>query len=90
MRNPMFSYFMVDGRDAAGRVRPERDVVWRFSTRNQFAALALSLTSTEISANPRSMQYLAPLGQVVVIDGASQGLTLIDLRTMGFAAAPVY
>jgi len=36
------------------------------------------------------MQYLAPLGQVVVIDGASQGLTLIDLRTMGFAAAPVY
>lgn len=90
MRNPMFSYFLVDGRNAQGRVRPERDVVWRFQTRNQFAALALTLADTEITANPRSMRYLAPLGQVVVLDGAAQGLTLIDLRTMAFAAAPVY
>lgn len=90
MRNPMFSYFLVDGRDLNGRVRPERDVVWRFQSRNQFAALSLSLTDTQVTANPKAMRYLPPLGQVVVLDGASQGLTLIDLRTMGFAAKPVY
>ncbi len=90
MRNPMFSYFLVDGRDENGRVRPERDVVWRFQSRNQFAALALSLTDTQTSANPKAMRYLPPLGQVVVLDGASQGLTLIDLRTVGFAAKPVF
>ncbi len=90
MRNPMFSYFMVEGRDSNGRIRPERDVVWRFQTRNQFAALALSLTDTQNSANPKAMKYLPSLGQVVLLDGASQGLTLIDLRTLGFAATPVY
>lgn len=90
MRNPMFAYYMVDGRNEAGRVRPERDVVWRFQTRNQFAALSLTLASSEITTNPRAMRYLSPLGQVVLLDGAQQGLTLIDLRTMAFAASPVY
>lgn len=90
MRNPMFSYFMVDGANGSARVRPERDVVWRFSTRNQFAALAFSLTSSEISANPQAMRYLPALGQIAVLDGAQQGLTLIDLRTATFAETPVY
>lgn len=90
MRNPMFSYFLVDGQEGATRLRPERDVVWRFATRNQFAAMAFSLTKSEISANPRSMRFLPPLGQVAVLDGAQQGLTLIDLRTAAFADAPVY
>ena len=90
MRNPMFSYVMVDGRDGAGRSRPERDVVWRFQSRNQFQALALTLTSTQSTSNPRAMRYVPALGQVILLDGASQGLTLIDLRTVAFAAGPVF
>ena len=40
--------------------------------------------------NPQSMRFIEPLGQIAVVDGASQGLVLIDLRAVTIARAPYF
>jgi hypothetical protein len=86
-RNPMFSMSMLGGSVAAPIVR---DTQYTFSTRGQFQALATNIAGGSISVNPQSMRYVAPLGQIAVVDGASQGLVLIDLRAVTVARAPYF
>ena len=79
MRNPMFSFVVWNGQTGDEDLEPTRDIFFRFSTRGQFNALSVNLASTSSAVNPRSMRYIEPLGQMAIIDGASQGLVLFDL-----------
>jgi hypothetical protein len=36
------------------------------------------------------MKYVETLGQIAVVDAASQGLVLIDLRSVSIARAPYF
>ncbi len=86
MRNPMFSFVAWNGVErVTGGFRdlePARDTFFRYSTRGQFTALTANMSTTSVAVNPRAMRYVEPLGQIAIIDGASQGLVLFDLRTV--------
>ncbi len=85
LRNPMFAFAMV-----AGNASVDRDTVTTFSTRGQFVPLTVELGATTSAVNPQSMKFVEPLGQVAVVDGASQGLLFIDLASLALARAPYF
>ena len=87
LRNPMFSAVLFA--PTSGK-EPLRDMVYSFSSRGQFRTLAVSIGGSSISVNPQSMRYVDTLGQIAVVDGASQGLVLIDLRAVTVARAPYF
>ncbi len=94
MRNPMFSYVVWNGIDteqgAKNDLVPDRDYVWKFSTRGQFVPLTVNLAASTSVVSPQSMRYIEPLGQMAVVDGSSQGLVLIDLNNVAEAHAPYF
>jgi hypothetical protein len=68
-----------------------RDEVWRFSLRGSFSPIVVSLAQgMNIPVSPQSMRFINPLGQLAVVDGAQQGLVLIDLNTIAFAHTPYF
>jgi hypothetical protein len=90
MRNPMFSFLMWNG---CGRTvqRTPRDAQWRFSLRGGFTPVAVNIAGTTGAlVAPQSMLYIPPFGQMAVVDGAQQGLVLIDLNTLAFAHDPYF
>jgi hypothetical protein len=99
MRNPMFSFVMwggcpstnIDPNDAGVRSFTPRDLTWKFQMRGGFAPVTLNLAgNTGVPVSPQSMLYMGPFGQMAIVDGADQGLLMIDLNTMGFAHAPYF
>lgn len=90
LRNPAFSFFVQNGHKAQVEVLPRRDMSWRFQTRGQFAPLVINLAATTSAVNPQSMRFIETLGQIAVVDGASQGLVLIDLAGVTIARAPYF
>lgn len=90
MRNPALSFFVQNGSRQGRDAVPERDTVWRFTARGQFLPLVINLAATTSAVNPQSMRFIETLGQVAVVDAASQGLVLIDLGTVGVARAPYF
>jgi hypothetical protein len=94
MRNPMFSFVMWSGcAPLTGNDHTEtaRDLVWKFSMRGGFSPVTVSLSqNTTTAVLPQSMRFIDSLGQLAVVDGAQQGLVLIDLNTLQFAHSPYY
>ncbi|HEY5242107.1 MAG TPA: hypothetical protein VIJ22_11600 [Polyangiaceae bacterium] len=94
MRNPMFSFVMWSGcAPLTGNDHTEtaRDLVWKFSMRGGFSPVTVSLSqNTTTAVLPQSMRFIDSLGQLAVVDGAQQGLVLIDLNTLQFAQGPYY
>ena len=96
MRNPMLSFVMWGpcGTPSMGaHTLTTRDLQWRFSFRGGFTPLSMALQGTSpVPVSPQSMFYVAPFGQLAVIDGATngQGLVLFDLNTLAFAHAPYF
>lgn len=90
MRNPAFSFFVQNGQKDSKDVLPTRDTVWVFQTRGQFQPLVVNLAATTTAVNPQSMRFIESLGQIAVVDGASQGLVLIDLAGVTIARAPYF
>ncbi len=99
MRNPMLSFVMwngcgrgVPGEDGGSTlVRTPRDAQWRFSIHGGFTPLNVSVGGpTGVAVSPQSMLYIRPFGQMAIVDGAQQGLVLIDLNTLAFAHTPYY
>jgi hypothetical protein len=86
-RNPMFSMWMRGGDNA---LPPARDTQYSFSTRGQFRTLFVSVAGGSTAVSPQSTRYIEALGQLAVVDGASQGLVLIDLRAVTVARAPYF
>ena len=94
MRNPMFSFVMWSGcAPLTGNDHTEtaRDLVWKFSMRGGFSPVTVSLSqNTAAAVSPQSMRFIDSLGQLAVVDGAQQGLVLIDLNSLQFAHNPYY
>lgn len=94
MRNPMFAFAIWNGVEPGPGgfvdVPPSRDLEWRFATRGQFVPLVVNLAASSAAVSPQSMRYVGPLGQLAVVDGISQGLVLIDLRTFQPARDPYF
>ena len=87
MRNPMFAIWMRSGDSG---LPPARDTQYVFSTRGQFRSLFVSVAGGSTAVSPQSTRFIEALGQLAVVDGASQGLVLIDLRAVTVARAPYF
>jgi hypothetical protein len=98
MRNPAFSFVVWNGQTTATvnnqQVKvdapPVRDLQWKFSTRGQFSPLVINTASSTTAVSPQSMRFIDSLGQLALVDGASQGLILIDLNTVTLAHTPFF
>ena len=94
MRNPMFSFTMAAPCAApapGSHTVSTRDMQWQFQMRGGFTPISISLTGgTTAAVSPQSMRFVEPFGQLAVVDGAQQGLVLIDLNTLGFAHTPYF
>jgi hypothetical protein len=99
MRNPMFSFVMwagcpsmaIDPDDAGVHTFTARDLAWKFQMRGGFSPISVNLGGTTgVPVSPQSMLYIAPFGQMAIVDGADQGLLMIDLNTIGLAHAPYF
>jgi hypothetical protein len=84
-RNPMFSFLMWGGSQPLARGSQ-----WKFATRGQYAPQTINLAGTTNAVSPQSMLYIDVLGQLAIVDGASQGLILIDLNTVNLARSPYF
>jgi hypothetical protein len=103
MRNPSFSFVVWNGvatipdpSDATHTKTikvdqtPIRDLQWKFTTRGQFSPLVINIASSTTAVSPQSMRFIDSLGQLALVDGASQGLVLIDLNTVTLAHTPFF
>lgn len=98
LRNPVFSFFVENGTRRVTEngvtrevdVPPARNTQWRFSTKGQFQALSVAIGGQSTSVSPQSMRFVGPLAQMAVVDAATQGLVLIDLRTVAIAHTPYF
>jgi hypothetical protein len=90
LRNPALAFFVQNGSRAGVDLLPERDTVWRFTTRGQFLPLVIDLAAQTFAVNPQSMRFVETLGQVAVVDASSQGLVLINLASIQLARAPYF
>ncbi|HEY1693538.1 MAG TPA: hypothetical protein VGG39_15325 [Polyangiaceae bacterium] len=94
MRNPMFSFVTWSGCDSLlgnDHTETARDLQWKFSIRGGFTPVTVSLSqNTNTAVSPQSMRFIDSTGQLAVVDGAQQGLILIDLNTLQFAHNPYY
>jgi len=90
MRNPMFSFVMWNGEGSPEESVPKRDMVWKFGTSGQFTPYVVNLAALTSSVNPQSMRFIEPLGQIAIVDGASQGLMFIDLRSIALGRSPLF
>jgi hypothetical protein len=90
LRNPVFSFVMENGVEADIDRVPVRGTRWRFSTRGQFQPLVINLAGQTVNVNPQSMRFIEALGQMAVVDGAAQGLVLIDLAGVRVARDPYF
>ncbi len=89
MRNPLFSYVTWSGCGtpmSGSHTLTERDLQWKFSIAGGFSPLTISLSGTTgVAVSPQSMLFISSLGQLAVVDGAQQGLVLIDLNEVAFS-----
>ncbi len=90
MRNPAFSFVIWNGRNENEDAPPQRDLQWKFVTRGQFQSLTVNIAATTTAVSPQSMRFIESLGQLALVDGASQGLVLIDLQTVSLAHTPFF
>jgi hypothetical protein len=95
MRNPSFAFAMWAGAApaASAHTTSQRDFVWRFSTRGQFVSMGFNIANasgTTGTVSPQSMRFIESLGQLAIVDGASQGLVLVDLNTVTLAHSPYF
>ncbi len=100
VRNPMMSFWVANGvpqqigvdngKPVFVEGLPLRDTFYEVHTRGSFTALTINLAAATVAVSPQSMRFIDTLGQLAVVDAASQGLVLIDLGTVGVAHAPYF
>jgi hypothetical protein len=70
--------------------RVPRDLSWEFSTSTGFTNQLVNLASGGTQLIPQSMLFIPSLGQLAVVDGAQEGLVLIDLGTVAVTGSPFF
>ena len=74
-----------------GKQPSTRDMSFSWQTTGGFVPLSMSLASQSFSVNPQSMAYLAEPGFLAVVDGATLGLSLFNLNSLGLVSpSPFY
>jgi hypothetical protein len=74
-----------------GRRKSARDASFSWTTSGGFVPLQMSLVGQSNAVAPQSIQYLAQPEQLAVVDGASQGLSLLSLDTFSIVKpSPFY
>jgi hypothetical protein len=69
----------------------QRDLSWRFSMRGGFTPLTFPLGGGNAApVVPQSVRPVPNFQQLAIVDGAQQGLILIDLHTLQFAHDPYF
>jgi hypothetical protein len=70
--------------------RVTRDLSWEFNTINAFTNQFVNLAATGTQLDPQSMLFIPSLGQMAVVDGAQEGLVIIDLGTIAVSGSPYF
>jgi hypothetical protein len=70
--------------------RVQRDLSWEFSTIYGFTDQVINLASTGTQVSPQSMLFIPSFGQLAVVDGAQEGLVLIDLNSVAVSGSPYF
>jgi hypothetical protein len=73
-----------------GREPSVRDMTYRWAVSGGFVPLSTSIASASVGLNvvPMDMVYSEPLNAMVVVDGASGGVNLVDLTSFGMLSQP--
>jgi hypothetical protein len=70
--------------------RVARDLSWEFTMLNAFSDQVISLVTNGTEVSPQSMLFIPSLGELAVVDGALEGLILINLETITVAGTPFF
>jgi hypothetical protein len=62
--------------------RVGRDLSWEFTVVDGFTNLFINLATNGSEVSPKSMLFIPSLGQLAVVDGAQEGLIIVDLGTI--------
>ena len=92
LRNPVLSVALrASGpRSPAAFTNSVRDLQWKFAVRGKFTPLAINLAAQTTAVVPQSMTYIDSIGRLAIVDGASQGLILVDLDSVSVAGTPFF
>ncbi len=66
-----------------GRQRSQRDMAFTWEYSGGFEALATSIAASSTSVSPQRMHWFPQSQDLVITDGASQGLVFVELDTVG-------
>ncbi len=76
---------------SADHTTSQRDLSWRFTMRGGFTPLTFSIGgASAVPVVPQSVRPLPAFQQLAIVDGAEQGLILVDLHTLQFAHDPYF
>jgi hypothetical protein len=70
--------------------RVGRDLSWEFTVLDAFTYQFINLAGNGTEVSPQSMLFIPSLGQLAVVDGAQDGLILIDLDTIAVSGTPFF
>jgi hypothetical protein len=70
--------------------RVSRDLSWEFTTTNAFTNQVINLAGNGVGVSPQSMLFIPSIGQIALVDGAQDGLVLIDLGAVAVTSAPYF
>jgi len=76
--NPFFQFAINTGDS-------KRDMRFSFVTKGSFESLVLTTVTSEENVQPTAASFLPVTGEIVVSDGALQGITLIDLDDLAIS-----
>jgi hypothetical protein len=68
-----------------GRAPSVRDSVFTWQTSGGFSPLHINLANVSAAVSPQTIQYVPQIERMAVVDGASLGLSLIDIDTFSVA-----
>ncbi len=79
-RNPLLQFVLWSGRSDS-----ERGMAFEFQAKDGFSPLLINLAASTY-INPQSLD-LAPTGELVIADGAQQGLVFVSLGSLGVSGS---
>lgn len=68
-----------------GSAASKRDMMFSWTVTGGFTPLAANLTAQSRAVSPQSLSFVPQIGQLAVVDGASEGLVLISLDSVSVA-----
>ncbi len=70
--------------------RVGRDLSWEFTVLDAFTNQFINLGTNGSEVSPKSMLFIPSLGQIAVVDGAQDGLIIVDLTAIAVSGTPFF